>query len=346
MAKVKVHVAIVNNLPVAQPDTYNVRFDSIGNSLRVLDNDTFAPDVGETLTITDVGVPDSGGVVTIANAGQTLRYSPATGFRGTERFTYTINDSRGGTATADITINVGDFNGPPTADPDAFTLRQNSTNNVLNVLANDFDPDGGDPLSITNLTAPTGGGIAVISLDKGSVIYSTPRPFLGTDTFMYTVSDGHGGSSQALVTITVRGWQNPLNPLDVDRDTHANTATDANIIITELNARTFIAVDGLLPEAPDSPLYFYDTSGDGYLTSLDALLIINALNLQGSGSGGAEGEGASAFVVSALSTNSADAVAPAPSPSAFAASSDLECTLAEIACDVSLARQKRLFGRR
>jgi len=45
-------------------------------------------------------------------------------------------------------------------------------------------------------------GTAVVNVDN-TITYTPPVDFVGTDTLFYTISDGHGGTAQASVTITV-----------------------------------------------------------------------------------------------------------------------------------------------
>jgi hypothetical protein len=109
------------------------------------------------------------------------------------------------------------------------------------------------------------------------------------------VGDGNGGTAVGTVVVRVRGWQNPLNPLDVDKDNNGQpTPNDALLIINRLNLPTgqrVQALDGLLPLAPLFPnslpdYFFFDVSGDGYLTAIDALIVINAYNaIHGNGEG-------------------------------------------------------------
>ena len=58
---------------------------------------------GDPLTITQVGQPGNGSAVT---SGSAVTYTPNAGFVGTDSFTYTISDGRGGTATAAVTVVV------------------------------------------------------------------------------------------------------------------------------------------------------------------------------------------------------------------------------------------------
>ncbi len=112
-------------------------------TISVLANDT-DPD-GNSLTIASVTQPVGGSV---AINGSTLVFTPTAGFSGTARFTYTIDDGHGGTATASVSVFVAARpNRAPVAADDAATTTFN-TAVTINVLANDSDPDG-DSLSIS-----------------------------------------------------------------------------------------------------------------------------------------------------------------------------------------------------
>src|SRR6185503_9223115 len=130
--------------------------NSTANSLDVLANDS-DPD-GDTLTITSVGAAQHG---TASISGSRVVYTPASGYSGSDSFTYAISDGKGGSASATVSIIVqGPPNRPPVAQNDAFTVNQNSSANSLNVLANDSDPDG-DALTITAAGNPAHGSAAI-----------------------------------------------------------------------------------------------------------------------------------------------------------------------------------------
>jgi hypothetical protein len=193
-ATVSLTVTVVNNPPIAGADAYQINRNSTANRLRVLVNDTFAPDINEVLSITGVSVPNRGGQVTVTDNNTVLRYTPPPQFSGVETFTYTITDGRGAFDHGTVTITVGNFNSPPVPEDDRFRLNQNTTNNVLDVLANDVDPDGTNILTIASVGPSSSGGIVTISLDRLSLLYTPPQPFLGTETFTYMVDDGQGGA--------------------------------------------------------------------------------------------------------------------------------------------------------
>lgn len=108
-ALVTMTVDNLNDPPVAHDDTiFNVATNAIGVSLDVLANDTFLPDPAEDLTIVSVGDTANFGTVEIASDGKSLVFSANFGFTGTETFTYTIADPSGATSTATVRVFVSD----------------------------------------------------------------------------------------------------------------------------------------------------------------------------------------------------------------------------------------------
>ena len=196
----------VNHPPVAQNDAYTVDQNSSANSLNVLANDS-DPD-GDPLSITAVGAPSHGSASIVSNR---VSYAPAAGFAGTDSFTYSIADGRGGSASATVSITVQVPNHPPVAQNDAFTVSQNSAANTLNVLANDSDPDG-DALTLTTVGAPVHG---TASIAGTRVSYTPAAGYSGSDSFSYSIADGRGGTASATVSITIASNNPPVARDDV-----------------------------------------------------------------------------------------------------------------------------------
>jgi hypothetical protein len=170
--------------------------DSSDKTLTVMSNDSDI-DGDDIITLMAVGTPNQGGTAVIS--GTTILYTPTPDFTGTETFTYAIQDMGGLTDTATVTIDVDNVNDAPIAVDDSYAVSEDSSNNVLTVLDNDSDIDVGDSLSIVAVDTPMN-GTAVIS---GTTILYTPTPdFFGTETFIYTISDGTL-TDTATVTITV-----------------------------------------------------------------------------------------------------------------------------------------------
>ncbi len=117
--------------------------------------------------------------------------------------TVTVTD----TVTASITGTSGtvavDRNRVPVTTNDSFTRGVGVFKMAISVLlSNDHDPDS-DPLSLSLFdTSTTGGG--TVSRAGGFLIF-TPLSGNTSDTFTYTVSDGHGGTAVATVTVTLTG---------------------------------------------------------------------------------------------------------------------------------------------
>lgn len=107
----------------------------------------------------------------------------------------------------DLIIDVQGYfleNLPPTAVDDAATVLKDTTNNPIDVLANDTDPDGGtklviavDTTSTTGSVTLTGGGTGV-AYTPASGYCNTP-PGTARDTFAYTIT----GGSTAQVSVSV-----------------------------------------------------------------------------------------------------------------------------------------------
>jgi large repetitive protein len=156
-ATVTVTVDAVNAAPVAVNDAFNVNQDSTANLLDVKANDS-DPD-GDLLSIVAVGLPNQGGSVILNDNGTPgdttddfISYTPAAGFTGTETFTYDLSDGQL-ISQATVTVTVDAVNAAPVAVNDAFNVNQDSTANLLDVKANDSDPDG-DLLSIVAVGRP------------------------------------------------------------------------------------------------------------------------------------------------------------------------------------------------
>ena len=188
------------------------------------------PGVAQTIPVTN-------GTVSIAVDG-TITFTPAKDFSGTVSFPYTISDGHGGTATGTETITVAPVNDAPVAQDDTGSVVQDATlttsaaQGVLNTYSGtgvgsvgDTDVDK-DALSVTAIRtgAESGTGTAgsvgsslagayghlTLNAD-GSYSYvadnakSLAAGATASDVFTYTVSDGHGGTDTAQLTITVTG---------------------------------------------------------------------------------------------------------------------------------------------
>jgi cyclophilin family peptidyl-prolyl cis-trans isomerase len=208
-ATVTVQVFPQNDDPTANHDTFDVPEDSINYLLNLLANDSILPDVGETLQITDTGTPSAGGTVTRPPDGSYVFYTPLANFDGQETFSYTISDGNGGTDSATVTVNLLASGDNPLAQFDTFTVNEDSTDNSLDVLANDTSPDSNTELLITDVGIPSQGGFTQLAGDQKSILYSPAPDFFGSEVFTYTISAGSSFSDDAVVFMTVTDLADP-----------------------------------------------------------------------------------------------------------------------------------------
>ena len=114
---------------------------------------------------------------------------------------------------ATSTTTVGPKQHQPVAVDDTVSVLEGSTDNPVDVLANDSDADG-DPLTIASVSVPAHGSAAVVG---ANVTYTPAADFRGEDSFTYTIVDGRGGSATATVHVTVGAPNQPpvAGPLSV-----------------------------------------------------------------------------------------------------------------------------------
>ncbi|HEY3165282.1 MAG TPA: Ig-like domain-containing protein, partial [Candidatus Limnocylindrales bacterium] len=145
----------------------------------------------------------------------TLSFTPAPNATGYVRLAFVAKDDGGlvdptpGRQNPDpadtsdpvvVDITVTAVNDGPVAGDDIDTITEDTPGSI-GVLQNDSDPDG-DPLTVIGTTDGTHGTAAVG--EGGTSVFYTPDPDAsGPDAFTYTISDGHGGTDTASVSLTI-----------------------------------------------------------------------------------------------------------------------------------------------
>ena len=160
----------------------------------VLDNDNLPQGVDFTAHV--MVEPNHGVLFFDSDTGEYI-YQPDVGFVGTDTFIYVVTDGELIADTATVTITV--TNTPPTPGDDAATTDQDVAV-IIDVLANDSDPDG-DPLAVYSFTYE-GAGTVVLNED-GTFTYTPAVGFVGEDCFTYSVSDGEIGTEPILATVII-----------------------------------------------------------------------------------------------------------------------------------------------
>lgn len=237
-ATVTVQVTDINDPPQALNDTVSVFRNSSQNVLEVLANDSSGVDSssGETLSVTAVSAGSAGGTIEIGSSGLTVRYTPAQDFSGTETFTYTLSDGRGGTSEATVNVGVELSNPPPTPQNDNFTIVEDAAQASFDVLANDTTDDSTETLSVSAVQSPALGGFASVAADGLSILYRPGANFVGQEIFAYTLRDSGGATSQGLVTFTVTAVNDAPDAVDDSLAAVSSSATtDLDVLANDIN---------------------------------------------------------------------------------------------------------------
>lgn len=132
----------------------------------------------------------------------------------------------------------------PLARPDATTTAASAGTIFVDVMSNDNDPDGNLAGAQLSLIS-TGRGAAQLTGDSRYILYTPPSNFDGIDRLVYTLIDQQGLSS---------------------------APTMLSVMVLDFNT----------PQPFHNAGRPVDVNGDGALSALDALLVINEINTRGS----------------------------------------------------------------
>src|SRR6267142_1796766 len=174
-------VTPVDDVPVANPDSYTVNEDAVlsGN---VTTNDVPSGDGGNVWAVL---ANAAHGVVVMSTNG-TFSYRPAANYNGPDTFTYQVCDADNDCSSTTVTIAVGAVNDVPVANPDSYTVNEDAVlgGNVWTLLVN------------------AAHGVVVMSTN-GTFSYRPAANYNGPDSFTYQVCDADNDCSGTTVTITV-----------------------------------------------------------------------------------------------------------------------------------------------
>ena len=159
--------------------------------------------------------------IAVIDDGQSVLVDPR-GASGAAHMVAVIVDPGGLQARVPMSIQLA--NQSPVANFDQF--RSNGGTLTIDVLANDFDPDG-DQIALQSVPAtirfPNGVDVAVVR-QPGDLLRIDPGQAVGTTSFGYTIVDSLGMVSQtANVTITINS---PPTAPDIDVLMTAGSTTD------------------------------------------------------------------------------------------------------------------------
>lgn len=152
----------------------------------------------------------------------------------TDGIVISVSDSALTASLSAFNLEVLAGNAAPVAVDDNFTLPFSAAHSyLLDVLANDSDPDG-DTLLISAAKA----SIGEVSIQNNSLLFIAPDNFSGTATFSYSITDGEL-TDTAAVTLQIAG-SNPDAPLIT---TPADLIVNATGLFTKVDIGVATAVD-------------------------------------------------------------------------------------------------------
>ncbi|MFN8384347.1 MAG: sortase [Anaerolineales bacterium] len=220
--------AITTTTTVADVDSANLTGATIqitGNYQNGQDVLAFTNQLGITGTWTAAtGTMTLTGTTTVANYQTAIRavtYQNTSNNPNTTARTvsFSATDGTTGSNTVTRTINVSAVDTLPTAVLDAATVWEDSSANLIDVLSNDTDVDGG-PKTVASVGVAAHG--TVIN-NTTNVSYQPASNYCGPDSFTYTVN----GGSSATVNVTITCQTTITASILASDKTYDNTTTAA-----------------------------------------------------------------------------------------------------------------------
>jgi hypothetical protein len=232
-------VVVTVVLPNLDPIALDDRFEILEDQAALFDplvNDTTLPDLDEVLGLVTLGESESGASLFIE--GDKIRYLPPQDFFGEDFFEYSIEDGRGGSALATVTVSVANTNDPPSVMDDRFETFEDSGGQLFDVLANDSAfPDRDELLTLESVELRNGEGM--VGMKSGLLEFRPADDFNGLVEIDYRVEDGNQGSAIGVATIVVE----PVNDLPLAKLDLLTVPAGQGVITIDVLENDIIAPD-------------------------------------------------------------------------------------------------------
>ncbi|RMF42904.1 MAG: tandem-95 repeat protein, partial [Planctomycetota bacterium] len=258
----------------------------------------FDPDValnGDQLTFSVVSNSNPVLVTPTIN-GDTLTLNLTANQSGVAIITVSATDLSGQTISDTFRLVVNPVNDPPETQPDFYSVKQGETLETTDprgligdasddgVLANDSDPEN-DALTAQLVDPPQFASLFALRPDGTFTYRHDFARGRTTDTFTYRALDGQGASAVTTVTITIDPPPPPPH-----QNPAQNLDVNADGFVSPIDALLIINFlnnnngGGSVVGLPAPPPY-RDVNGDNFISPIDALIVINALNSNAGGEG-------------------------------------------------------------
>ena len=228
---------------------------------------------GNYFTIAQANVP-SNGTASINRESGAWVYTPASNFHGSDSFTVTVTDDRGGTTTQLISIDVA-----PTADSPVISgdlsatgvpFVGNSNDELFTGTLQVTDPDNrigtSSTFAIAEGSSPTStGGAAAITKNSGFWSYAPKVGYGGPDTFVVQITDATGSTTDQTIRINL-DHPDTNEPALISGDLSGQGVEDTTTPIT--GVLTALDVEGLT----DRTIFSISSEGSNGEASIDPWL--------------------------------------------------------------------------
>jgi probable HAF family extracellular repeat protein len=197
--------------------------------------------------------PANGDLTGLNTATGAVTYTPNSGFKGTDSFTFTVTNGTKTSTTATISLIVAP--GIPVANAQTVAFAHDVAKSITLIGK---DPDvPALPLSYAIAKAPAHGTLGTLNSSTGAVTYTPGATYYGPDSFTFTVTNGTTTSAAATVTINVAIGTPTANPQTVP---------------VAHNTAKAITLTGSDPDIPDLELTFaiVTSPAHGSLSALNA----------------------------------------------------------------------------
>ncbi|MBH0229758.1 Ig-like domain-containing protein [Halobacillus yeomjeoni] len=189
------------------------------------------------------GTSPQHGTLSVEKEGK-WAYTPEKDYTGTDRFTISLSDGKGGTATSTVSITVKE---PANQMPTAINYyEETEQNKPVSGTVVGSDPDK-DVLTYSAEKQPSHGTLDL--KDNGEWTYTPEKDYIGQDRFMVNVSDGKGGHATSTISVYVK---EPVNQLPVvsnyNEEMEKNTSINGNVEGTDPDGDSLKYKKGRLPE--------------------------------------------------------------------------------------------------
>ncbi|WP_429086270.1 tandem-95 repeat protein [Brassicibacter mesophilus] len=155
-------------------------------------------------------VPNENITLAGTDENRTIEITPAANENGTAMITVKVSDGEKQTSESFV-VTVNPVNDKPIANDDNYSTDEDIllVIDIVDILANDFDVDKDDEISIVLFTQPSNGTVTstvygtVYSSVYNEIHYTPDLNFVGIDSFTYTIEDKSGARDTANIKINV-----------------------------------------------------------------------------------------------------------------------------------------------